>query len=339
MPSSSVPSRARAETITIDQSVEIAVVERSGFVESRHAGAAVVLAPGGEATLTLGDVQTPILPRSSLKPVQALATLTAGAELSGAHLGMATASHSGTDRHADTVQAMLADVGLTADALACPPAMPTDSRARDALVREGLGPERVRMNCSGKHAAMLAACVAAEWPVEGYLDPAHPLQVHIRELTERLTGRRVFATAIDGCGAPVHAVTLEGLARAIQRIATSTIRSPFALHRSAGALVAAVKDDPWTIAGPGQPDTLLIEEFGIFCKGGAEGIMVAAAPDGTTVALKTLDGSGRVGPIVAIALLVRAGALPADAIERAERLLRLDVLGGGEVVGRIRPTI
>ncbi len=38
------------------------------------------------------------------------------------------------------------------------------------------------MNCSGKHAAMLTACVANGWPVDTYLDPSHPLQLMVRQV-------------------------------------------------------------------------------------------------------------------------------------------------------------
>lgn len=321
----------------MQDAVELAVVERSGFVESRHAGAAVVLSPEGEVIRSLGNAGALILPRSSLKPLQAIAAVTAGAALEGEQLALATASHAGTERHAEVVRAMLLAGDLTEDALACPPAWPSDTDARDDLIREHGEQSRIRMNCSGKHAAMLRACVATGWPVEGYLDPEHPLQVHTREVIERLIGEKVAATAIDGCGAPVYAMTLLGLGRAIHRIGTASDRSPFALHRVAGALVRTVREHPWTIDGPNRADTIAIEKLGVFAKGGAEGIMVMVAPNGTTVALKMLDGSGRAATIVAATLLAHAGALTAAQVSELAAALPLSVLGGGKEVGMIRP--
>jgi L-asparaginase II len=193
------------------------------------------------------------------------------------------------------------------------------------------------MNCSGKHATMLLTCVVNGWDIDGYLDPEHPLQAHIRDVVERLIGEKASATAVDGCGAPVYAVTLFGLARAIHRIGNSSPTSPFALHRSAGALVDAVRANPWAIDGPGRPDTIAIERLGVFAKGGAEGVMVMVAPDGTTVALKMLDGSGRAATAVALKLLERHGALaPADVADTMSKL-PLAVTGGGKDVGAIRP--
>ncbi|MFJ2368492.1 asparaginase [Microbacterium sp. NPDC087665] len=325
------------ETITVQDSVELAVVERSGFIESRHAGAAVVLSSDGEVVARYGNADALILPRSSLKPLQAIACITAGAVLDGEHLAMSTASHVGTERHAAAVRDMLTEGGLTEDSLACPPSWPSDTAARDEMVREHGEPTRVRMNCSGKHAAMLRACVATGWPTDGYLEPTHPLQAHIREVIERLTGEKIAHTAIDGCGAPVYAMTLTGLARAIHRIGTASDRSPFALHRVAGSLVRAVREHPWTIEGPGRPDTIAIETLGVFAKGGAEGVMVMVAPNGTTVALKMLDGGARASTIVAATLLARAGALTADDLTALTAALSLSVLGGGQPVGEVRP--
>ena len=324
------------ETLTVRDAVELAVVERSGFVESRHAGAAVVLSPEGEIVAQHGNADALILPRSSLKPLQAVASLTAGAALEGEQLAVGTASHSGTDRHAEVVREILAAGGLTEDDLGCPPAWPSDAATRREMISDHAAESRIRMNCSGKHALMLRACVATGWPTAGYLDPAHPLQVHIREVVERLTGEKIAHTSVDGCGAPVHAITLTGLARGIHRIGSASERSPFALHRVAGALVRAVRENPWTIAGPGEPDTIAIETLGVFAKGGAEGAMVMVAPNGATVALKMLDGNGRAATIVAATLLARAGALTDADVATLTAALPLSVLGGGQPVGAVR---
>ncbi|KAA9130019.1 asparaginase [Microbacterium caowuchunii] len=327
------------QTFPVTAAVELAVVERSGFIESRHSGSAVVLGPDGIVQASLGDPAAPILPRSTLKPLQALACLTAGAPLDGERLGLATASHTGTDRHVAVVRAILEEAGVTEDDLGCPPAWPTDPATRMELARDHAAPARVRMNCSGKHAAMLLACRANGWDLAGYLDPAHPLQLHIREVVERLTGEKPVTIAVDGCGAPVPAVSLTGLARALHRMGGSSERSPFALHRNAAVLIGAVRAHPWTIDGPGRPDTVVLERTGVFAKTGAEGVLVMVAPDATTVAVKVLDGSSRAASAVGLRLLERAGAVSAADAAKAVGDLSLDVHGGGAVVGAIRPTV
>jgi L-asparaginase II len=326
----------QVQTFSVTDAVELAVVERSGFVESRHAGSAVVMNGDGEVLRTLGDATALVFPRSAMKPFQAVAVMASGVALRGTDAAVATASHSGTTRHVDLVKGLLARAGIDESALGCPASWPEDQAARDALVRLGVGRAAVYMTCSGKHAAMLVACVQNDWPLEGYLNPAHPLQKRILDVVERFTGERPAASGIDGCGAPVHALTLTGLARGIARIATSRSNSPFAIYREAGFLAEAVRDNGWVVAGPGQADTVLIERLGLFSKFGAEGIMVVSAPDGTTVALKTLDGSLRVGPIVALSLLVDAGAIDAAAVDAVRAELHLDVLAAGHPVGEIR---
>ncbi len=326
-------------TFTVTDSVELAVVERSGFIESRHAGSAVVLSPEGEVLRALGDVTTPILPRSCLKPFQAVAVMASGVTLRGEDAAIATASHSGTPAHVALVRRLLARESLPVSALGCPPAAPSDRAARDELIRSGGARERVYMNCSGKHAAMLLACVANDWPLEGYLDAEHPLQKRILDVVERFTGERPAATAIDGCGAPVHAVSLTALARGIQKITTAATASPFALYREAAALTEAVREHPWAVGGPGQPDTVAIERLGVFAKIGAEGVMVMTAPDGTTTAVKVLDGSSRPTTIIALRLLAAAGAVEHDAIDAVQSELDLWVMGGERRVGEIRATL
>lgn len=326
------------ETFTVADAVELAVVERGDFVESRHAGAAVVLNPDGTVRAELGNTSALIFPRSSLKPLQAIASVTAGAEISGEWLAVSTASHSGTDRHVGVVRDMLARGSLTEDDLLCPPAWPGDTATRDAMIRDGMPLSRLRMNCSGKHAAMLLACRASGWDTADYTNPAHPLQVHTREVIERFIGEKIATTAVDGCGAPIHAMTIMGLARAMHRVGTASERSPFAMHRTAGAIVRAVREHPWAIDGPGRNDTIMIEELGVFAKGGAEGVFIAVAADGTTVTSKTLDGSLRASGAIATSLLLQAGAITAQQADATINRLDLAVLGGGAPVGRLRAT-
>ncbi|MCI2959013.1 asparaginase [Agromyces atrinae] len=328
-----------AEVIGVADAVELAVVERSGFVESRHSGTAIVLSPDGQVVRSLGDPEAPLFPRSCLKPFQAVAVMASGVALRGEDAAIATASHTGTAGHVALVRGLLDRANISPARLGCPPAMPSDRAAREQLIRDGNGPDRLYMNCSGKHAAMLLACVANNWPLEGYLDPRHPLQKRILDVIERLTGEKPVATGIDGCGAPVHAITLRGLAHGVQRITTSSASSPFALYREAGALTEAVRENGWVIAGPGQPDSIAIDRLGVFAKAGAEGVMIMTAPDGTSVALKVLDGSSRASAIVALRLLVSAGALDSAAVDAVAAELDLWVSGGSGRVGEIRATV
>jgi L-asparaginase II len=327
------------ETLRPDECVELAVVERSGFVESRHLGALVVVGPEGDILLSKGNPAALVYGRSALKPFQATAIISSGVNLTGEYAAIVAASHTGTDNHVRLVRQLLHGAGLTADALGCPADWPGDLKAQDELVLRGETKSPLYMNCSGKHAGMLLACVANEWPTAGYLDPAHPLQKKVVEVIERFTGERISHSGTDGCGAPVHAISLVGLAKGIRTIAQASPDSPFGLYRSAATVATAMRRHGWVIEGPGGADTVIIDRLGLLSKQGAEGVMVLSTDNGTTVALKILDGNLRVAAIVALHALGRAGAVSLNDINLISKDLHLDVFGGGRAVGEIRPVI
>lgn len=310
-------------------SVELAVVERSGMIESRHLGAAAVVDGDGALVRTLGDSAALIYPRSTLKPIQAVAMLRASAPLSGARLVLATASHCGSPEHLAVVRGILEAVELGADDLQCPADWPLGREFANDLVRAGEKPGRLHMNCSGKHAGFLSAAVTSGWSTKDYLEPDHAMQVLVRETVEEFTGETIEHSGVDGCGAPVHAVTLGGLARAIGRVSGSTSRDEF-------ELASAIRENPWAIDGHGRANTLVIEQLGLIAKLGAEGVMVMGAPDGSAVAVKILDGSLRAATLVAIDLLARVGTISLEAAAGVLEATTERVLGGGREVGDIR---
>jgi L-asparaginase II len=315
--------------------VPLAQVIRSGFVESVHHGALVVLGPDAQVVVAAGDVTGPIFPRSSNKPMQAVALLRAGldpqtavpAEL----LALAQASHSGQSFHLAGVRRILLAAGLTDADLRNTPDLPIDADERAAWLGTGHGPTSLAQNCSGKHAAMLATCVSRGWDTESYLDPAHPLQQLIASTIEELAGEPIGATGVDGCGAPVVAISLAGLARAFGRIATAEPQSG-----TPESLVAqANRTYPEYVGGTGRDVTRLISGVpGLVAKDGAEGVYAAALPDGRAIALKIADGAERARmPVLAQAfkqLGVQAPVLD-------QLLDEAVVLGHGEPVGRVEP--
>ncbi len=305
----------------------VAEVVRSGFVEGHHHGTVLALAADGSRVLALGDPDAPVFPRSSNKPLQAVGMLEAGLDLDGALLALTCASHSGEPFHIEGVHRVLADAGLDETALRTPPDWPVDEAEKIAFVAAGGQQARVLMNCSGKHAAMLATCVVNGWPTEGYLDPQHPLQRQLVATVERLAGEGIAATGVDGCGAPLLALSLTGLARAFVAIATASPGTPE--HRVA----EAIRHHPQWLGGTRRDVTALVAGVpGLVAKDGAEGVYAAALPDGRVVALKIEDGGQRARPPVMAAALRALGVSAAVLDEQAEAPL----LGGGLPVGVVR---
>jgi len=303
----------------------LAHVVRNGVVESIHHGAAVVTSADGSVELAWGDPAGPIFPRSASKPLQALAMVQAGLDLSPRLLALACASHSGEPFHLAAALEILARAGLAEDTLQNTPAYPVDEQERDAWLRAGRPPSAVAQNCSGKHAAMLATCVAAGWDLRTYLEPDHPLQRAITRTVERLTVEQVQAVAVDGCGAPLHYVPIVGLARAFGRVAMA----------AAGTDEARVADSmrahPEYVGGTRRDVTALIRAVpGLVAKDGAAGVYAVGLADGRGVAVKVADGNPRVKAVLLAAVLRRLG-IGSEKIW--SRLEDAPVLGHGRPVG------
>lgn len=306
----------------------VAEVVRSGFTESRHRGAVVGLAADGTQVLSAGHTAMAFFPRSANKPLQAAGMLRCGLDLDGELLALAAASHSGEDFHVDGVRKILSGAGLTEDDLRCPPSWPLDPETARRLIARGEGMSRIRMNCSGKHAAMLATCVLNGWPAGGYLAAGHPLQQALRRAVEDLAGQRSPAAGVDGCGAPLFALTLAGLARAFRALALAAPGTPE--RRVADAMRAHPE---WT-SGTSRDERRLMDAVpGLLVKGGAEGVDAFALADGNGVragAVKIDDGAHRARTPVTVAALRRLGAVvPAE-------LATVPVIGGEAEVGVIR---
>ncbi|GLY96917.1 asparaginase [Actinoplanes sp. NBRC 103695] len=300
----------------------LAEVVRSGFVESVHHGS-VVVTPDVAAA---GDVTGPMFPRSSNKPLQTVGMLRAGLTVpDGAALALISGSHWGEPVHVRMVQEILRSAGLELGALRCPASLPLAEPDRNAWLRSGGGPERVLMNCSGKHAGMLATCVANGWPTDTYLDPKHPLQVALAETVAALAGEPIAMTGVDGCGAPLFGFSLTGLARSFSALVDAAPGSP---ERQ---VADEMRAHPELVAGTGADDTVLMRAVpGLLTKVGAEGVVAAAMPGAGAVALKISDGSSRARTPVLLSGLRRLGV-------DAPHLTEL-ILGGGEPVGEVRST-
>lgn len=306
--------------------VELVEVVRSGFRECVHSGSVVILGADGAPTLALGEVYVPIFPRSTNKPMQAITLLRNGFEpLDDAELAIATASHYGEPDHVALVERLLDRFGFDERALECPPDLPQEERARAEALPE---PRRVYMNCSGKHAAMLATCAVNGWPTEGYLNQAHPLQQAVLATITELTGEPEIDLGIDGCGLPIIPVSLVNLARAFAAMTTAAPGSP------PRRVADAIRANPRVISGTNAPDLLTMQATpDLVCKIGADGVHAGALPDGTAFAYKIADGHDRARIPLTLAILHRMGI---EWTAAHAELAAPPVLGGVARVGVIR---
>jgi len=297
--------------------ISMAEVWRGGFLESVHLGHAVVCDAAGDVVQAWGDPDAVFLPRSSCKMIQALPLIESGAAdafgLGGEHLALACASHQAAEIHTGRVKDWLSGLDLSDDDLRCGAQVPNDRDAKHAMLRERREPCRYHNNCSGKHTGFLSVSKHLQAGPE-YTDPAHPVQLAVREAFEELTAMTSLGHAIDGCSAPNFATTIHGLARAMAFFASARDTGP-ARNRAAARLVEAMVTFPELVAGHGHACTDLMAAMGgrVALKGGAEGAYVAILPDlGLGVALKIHDGAARGAECAIAAILVSLGVLDAN---------------------------
>jgi len=296
---------------------------RDDVVESEHRGFLIALNSNGSVFKSLGDVDTAIYPRSTVKCAQASAMVRNGLVLEPRLLALAQSSHSGAAMHMDGAREILASVGLDESALQCALDRPLGDAERRAWGDNP--PTRIAMNCSGKHAAMLATCVKNGWTTENYLEQSHPLQIAIKEELEKLAGERIPLTSTDGCGAPLFMLSVVGLARAIRAITISS--DP--VHQS---VMDAARSFPEMVGGQGRHNTEMMQAVpGLFMKDGAEAVNVCSLADGRTFVFKVSDGSLRAFRTIVHACLNEFGI---DTPLTPEK-----VMGGPRVIGTIRATI
>ncbi len=312
---------------------------RGSLVESAHTGALAVAQPSGDLVLALGDVARPVFPRSAVKALQCLPLIETGAAdrfgYGPPEIALASASHTGTERHTRLAEKMLAAVGLDEAALGCGAHMPLGETAARVLHRNGGQPTQLHNNCSGKHAGMLATAAHQGEPLGEYWDPAHPVQERIRAALSELAGLDLGPgqLGIDGCSVPTWAMPLASLAGAFARIGVGQ-RLGQCRRAAARRVLDACWAEPDLVSGPGRADTVVMTRLPnrVFMKTGAEGVYCGAFPAlGLGFALKIDDGATRASAGAAMALVERL-------YPEAQGLLDRQVLRSwhGAEVGRIR---
>jgi L-asparaginase II len=249
----------------------IRVAARRGeVVESLHRVHAVAVR-GGEVVVAAGDPSFLTFLRSSAKPIQAVPLARERDDVDDRDLAIASASHLASEEQLAAVRAVLAKADASEDDLECGP-------------YEG---SRLKHNCSGKHAGMLALCRARDWPLQGYSLPGHPCQ---RAMLAEVAGAaemdaEAIPTAIDGCGVVTFALPLQAMAHAFSRLEGLD---------GGSAVTDAMRAHPELIRGRGAIDTELMRaQRGWVAKGGADGLLCAAGPDALGLALKVEDGNAR----------------------------------------------
>jgi L-asparaginase II len=341
------PDANRPDATPSDSNPVLVEVTRGGAVESRHRGAFAVVDTDGRVVLSAGRVETPVFPRSAIKPIQALALIESGAaeafDLSDAELALACASHNGEPDQVATVTGWLDRLGLGAADLECGGHAPKHTDSAQALARAGQPWDARHDNCSGKHAGFLTLARQLGAPTRGYVDFGHPVQQRVLGVLEQMTGLDDLTAqprGIDGCGIPTIALPLGNLALALARFAEPDDQ-PERRQHACRRLQQAVANQPRMIAGTHRVDTAIAQALGTRClaKAGAEGVHGAVLPElGLGLALKIDDGAGRAAEVALMRLLLRLRVLD-DSPELALAGYPEPAVTArdGRIVGKLRP--
>jgi L-asparaginase II len=314
----------------------LATVLRGTVVEARIRGHVAVVDASGNVVSSVGTPQAETTLRSCVKPLQALSFLRFAAsrlEADDAEIAIACASHQGEDEHVATVRRLLARAGVPEEALGCGPQLPSDEVTARRLLASGGVPWPIHNNCSGKHAAMLATCAVMGWPLDGYMDPAHPCQQAVSGAMQEMLDVDLGAAprGIDGCGLTTYGIPLAVIARGFAAASADP-----AFRRAQDAMAAR----PFLVAGTGRFDTALLEVAGARLTAKIGGAAVWAAvvrPAGPGIAIKLEAGGGEAIPVVAIAVLQQLRVLSADLPDRLRAFARLTLRNwAGRDAGEIR---
>jgi L-asparaginase II len=283
--------------------------------------------PDGSLASSVGADFAPMYPRSANKPLQAVGMLRAGLDLDGELLALVCASHSGEPFQLDGVRRILSMSGFDESALQMPAEWPLDLQARDEAIRDGVAKSPLAMNCSGKHAGMIRTTVLNGGSVANYRDPDHPTQLAIVQTIDDLAHEQATNLAIDGCGAPLYAISLYAIARAFGRLAGAT-------DGAEQRVAAAIRNHPEYVSGTRRDEYDLHRAIpGLIAKAGAESVYAVGLADGRGIAIKISDGHPRARPVAMAGVLKRLGFDHETLDDQASA----PVLGAGDRVGEIRP--
>lgn len=323
-------------------------VERGGIIESIHNVDAVVVDSKGDIIVGFGAnesslLQHKILPRSAIKPIQALFLMESGAaekySLTKKQITLACASHSGDDLHTSEVKKWHQQLDFNEDQLVCGVHWPSDKATEKEMIKNFTQPCRYHNNCSGKHTGMLTGLKSLGLPLHSYEKWDHPLQQNLRQILSELSGEDFSRTewGVDGCGIPTYAMTLPGMARALSRFLQPNATDERQARMK--QILEAIQSEPHYLSGKDNFCTTMIENLKgrAIVKTGAEGVYAAILPQsGVAIAVKVRDGATRASK-AATAFLMKAfgGMTEAEWVRLSDHTEPKITNWAGDIVGKI----
>ncbi|QWU15497.1 asparaginase [Paenibacillus sophorae] len=286
---------------------------RANLMECAHNGHIAMVGENGVLKGYAGDPGFVSFTRSSAKPLQAIPGIRGGIMdkygLSADEIALMTASHRGESYHLQALESIAAKTGVTESCMICASSYPLDEGSREEAIR-GNGKRKLYHNCSGKHLGLLSYSKSRALPLEGYAQPEHPVQREILQTVAYMAGlaQKDISLGTDGCGLPVFALPLTGLAHAYLKLACPELIEDKATREAVKVITSAMHAHPEMVAGHGRLDSLLLEDENIVSKGGFKGVYCfGLRNERLGFAFKILDGSEEEWGLIVRGILEQIG--------------------------------
>lgn len=254
--------------------------------------------------------------RSSFKPFQLLPFVAHGGfdklKLEERLLAIFSSSHSSEEIHIRTLREVLKNHEIDEENLYCNPHWPLNEDYSREMSTNGINPQKIHNNCSGKHTAMLLMCKYFGFTYENYWSIDHPLQRWLLDFLSNLFSSKLNNIGIDGCGAPIPYLN----SKTIVDTANKLIIEDNDVAKSWTRIINSMKLNPYLVAGTGRFDSLLMERSSnkLVAKVGAEGVIFLHSKEDTLV-IKSNDGTRRGADLIAAHYARERGLISSDLFE------------------------
>ncbi len=300
---------------------------RGDVLDLIHHGYITVVDKDSNLIASVGDPLVPMFFRSSSKPLQALPVIMRGLDekygLSEEETVIFSGSHLAEPFHVDALNSIFNKAGLNPDDLTMKPTVPGSVYANELRIKNGVAPQKIFHNCSGKHSALMMLQKELNGSVLGYHKIESPCQQEILSTLATMSEfpKEEIKIALDGCGVPVFCVPMKHIAIAYKNLAVPESIKDESLKQACLKYVPRIHKYPLMMRGTDYLCSVINYDENIVAKGGANGVYgLALKKEGIGISFKINDGSEAMWPIILKEIFKQIGYKNEDTMKRLTKL-------------------
>ncbi|MDV2684272.1 asparaginase [Alkalihalophilus lindianensis] len=317
---------------------------RAGLLENTHQGLVCIVDEKKRIVYSQGDTSQLVLYRSAMKPLQAIPVFSSNVirdyQLTKKEAALFTASQRGELYQQESLQSLITKLNFPEEILVCGHSYPLNEEPKIKYICENKPKRKLLHNCAGKHLGFLAYCRDNGYPLSGYEKIAHPLQQEILQYVAELAElpKEKLATAVDGCGIPVHAVPLKNMATSYLKFAVPNLIIDTPTANAVVNITNTMNAHPEIVASHNFICTALLKDNNIVAKGGAQGVYcLALKEEKISIAIKVLSGTELLWPLIVARLLEKIGYKNRETIDNLLSIRSKHILNDdGDIVGETK---